>query len=44
MSVRQRLSDYEIINFNAGDHGISVCTRYADYVQVEKPGIGKFTE
>ena len=40
----ERLADNEIINFNAGDHGISVSMRYADYVQVEKPELGKFVE
>jgi Ala-tRNA(Pro) deacylase len=40
----QRLGDSEVINFNAGDHGISVSMRYADYVQVEQPGLGEFAE
>jgi Ala-tRNA(Pro) deacylase len=40
----QRLGDNEAINFNAGDHGISVSMRYTDYVQVEKPELGKFAE
>ena len=31
-----------MINFNAGEHGISVSMRYADYVPVEKPELGKF--
>jgi len=39
-----RLSDNEAINFNAGDHGISVSMRYVDYVQVEKPELGNFAE
>ena len=34
--------DNEVINFNAGDHSISVSMRYADYVQVEEPGLGIF--
>ena len=40
----QRLGDSDVINFNAGDHGISVSMRYADYVQVEQPGLGEFAE
>jgi Ala-tRNA(Pro) deacylase len=40
----ERLGENEVINFNAGDHGISVSMRYADYVQAEKPELGKFTE
>lgn len=39
-----RLSENETINFNAGDHGISVSMRYADYVRVERPELGKFAE
>ena len=40
----QRLGENEVINFNAGDHGISVSMRYADYVQVEGPELGMFAE
>jgi hypothetical protein len=40
----ERSGQSEVINFNAGDHGISVSMRYADYVQVEKPELGKFAE
>ncbi len=40
----ERLGDNNVINFNAGDHGISVSMRYADYVQIEKPELGKFAE
>ena len=39
-----RLGENETINFNAGDHGISVCMRYADYVKVEGPELGSFAE
>lgn len=31
------LADNESINFNAGDHAISVQLRYADYAEVERP-------
>lgn len=40
----QRLGDNDMIAFNAGDHSISVSMRYADYIQVEKPELGKFAE
>ena len=36
----RQLGDNETINFNAGDHGISVAMRYADYVRVENPELG----
>jgi len=39
-----RLGENETINFNAGDHCISVSMRYADYVQVETPELGDFAE
>ena len=38
----ERLGRNEIINFNAGDHSISLSMRYADYVAVEKPELGIF--
>ena len=34
--------DNDVINFNAGDHSVSVSMRYVDYVQIEKPGLGIF--
>jgi len=37
-----RLGENETINFNAGDHGISVSMRYDDYVRVEGPELGSF--
>jgi Ala-tRNA(Pro) deacylase len=40
----QRLSENEFINFNAGDHSISISMSYADYVRVEKPELGRFAE
>ncbi|MGO9920669.1 MAG: YbaK/EbsC family protein [Isosphaeraceae bacterium] len=40
----ERLGDNDVINFNAGDHSISVSMRYVDYVLVEKPELGKFAE
>jgi len=40
----RRLGDNETINFNAGDHGISVSMRYADYIAVEKPELGVFAD
>ena len=38
----QRLGDNETINFNAGDHSISVSMQYAAYVSVEKLELGTF--
>jgi len=40
----ERLALNEKINFNAGDHGISVSMRYADYLRVESPELGRFAE
>jgi hypothetical protein len=40
----ERLGDNEVINFNAGDHSISLSMRYADYVLAEKPELGTFAE
>jgi Ala-tRNA(Pro) deacylase len=39
----ERLAENERINFNAGDHTISVSLRCTDYLQVEKPTLGCFT-
>lgn len=39
-----RLGENPTINFNAGDHGISVSMRYADYVKAEEPELGNFAE
>jgi Ala-tRNA(Pro) deacylase len=39
-----RLGRNEVINFNAGDHAISVSMRYGDYLQVERPQLGTFAE
>ncbi len=38
-----RLAENQRINFNAGDHTISVSLACADYLQVEKPSLGSFT-
>lgn len=40
----ERLGQSEVINFNAGDHSISVSMRYADYIRVEGPELGTFAE
>jgi Ala-tRNA(Pro) deacylase len=39
-----RLGENEKINFNAGDHSISVSMPYAEYVRVEDPMLGQFAE
>ena len=40
----ERLGDQERINFNAGDHSISISLRHADYLVAEKPKLGVFAE
>lgn len=40
----QRLSEHARINFNAGDHSISVSMTYADYLAAEQPKLGLFAE
>jgi Ala-tRNA(Pro) deacylase len=37
------LAEQESINFNAGDHAISIQMHYADYVKVEQPTPGVFS-
>ncbi len=39
----ERLGENETINFNAGDHSISVSMRYEDYVRVEGPELDIFS-
>jgi Ala-tRNA(Pro) deacylase len=39
-----RLGEHERINFNAGDHAISISLTYADYIAVEQPRVGTFAE
>jgi len=38
----QRLAENQTINFNAGDHCISVSMSYEDFVRVERPELGDF--
>jgi Ala-tRNA(Pro) deacylase len=38
-----RMADSEKINFNAGDHSISISMRWVDYLRVENPTLGGFT-
>lgn len=38
------LAQNEQINFNAGDHCLSICMRCSDYVRVERPEMGSFAE
>lgn len=40
----QRLGEHEKINFNAGDHAISISLRYSDYLLAENPELGQFAE
>ena len=39
-----RLGDNDVINFNAGDHSVSVSMRYTDYIKSEGPEVGQFGE
>jgi Ala-tRNA(Pro) deacylase len=39
-----RLSDHPRINFNAGDHAISISMTYADYLVAEQPKVGTYAE
>ncbi|MBI3467216.1 MAG: hypothetical protein HY000_29740 [Planctomycetes bacterium] len=38
------LAEHSRINFNAGDHSISVSMTYEDYLTVERPELGEFSE
>jgi Ala-tRNA(Pro) deacylase len=40
----ERLGEHATINFNAGDHAVSVSMTFADYVTVEVPEIGRYGE
>ena len=40
----ERLSEQPTINFNAGDHAISISMAYADYLTFEQPRLGIFAE
>ena len=40
----RRLGENEVINFNAGNHSISVSMQYKEYVRVERPELGTFAE
>ena len=40
----ERLAENERINFNAGDHAISISLAYRDWLQVEQPTLGLFAE
>jgi Ala-tRNA(Pro) deacylase len=40
----ERLSQHSRINFNAGDHSISISMAYADYVAAEQPKLGQYAE
>jgi Ala-tRNA(Pro) deacylase len=40
----QRLAEQPRINFNAGDHSISISMAYTDYLTAEHPQIGVYAE
>lgn len=37
-----RLGENDFINFNAGDHGVSIRMKYEDYIEVEAPTLGEY--
>ena len=39
-----RLAENETINFNAGDHTVSISMAYDDYVRTENPQLGNFAQ
>jgi hypothetical protein len=39
----RRLGEIEAINFNAGDHGVSISLWNADYLIVEQPELSEVT-
>jgi Ala-tRNA(Pro) deacylase len=40
----ERLSEQPRINFNAGDHSISISMTYGDYLAAEQPQLGQYAE
>src|SRR5262245_25555736 len=40
----ERLSQHARINFNAGDHSISISMAYADFLAAEQPKLGPYAE
>jgi Ala-tRNA(Pro) deacylase len=40
----ESLAEQPQINFNAGDHAISITLAYADFVRAEQPHLGKYAE
>jgi len=40
----ERLAEQPRINFNAGDHAISISMAYTDYVAAEQPRLGNYAE
>ena len=40
----ERLGEQAVINFNAGDHAISISMSFADYLRAEQPELGRFAE
>jgi Ala-tRNA(Pro) deacylase len=40
----ERLAEQPRINFNAGDHAISISMAYSDYLAAEQPTLGRYAE
>ena len=39
-----RLGEHARINFNAGDHAVSISMTYVDYLAIERPELGQFAD
>jgi Ala-tRNA(Pro) deacylase len=40
----ERLAEHAQINFNAGDHSISISMAHTDYLAAEQPQVGRYAE
>jgi Ala-tRNA(Pro) deacylase len=40
----ERLGEQAVVNFNAGDHAISISMSFDDYLRAERPELGRFAE
>lgn len=40
----ERLGEQAVVNFNAGDHAISISMSFDDYLRAERPELGQFAE
>ncbi len=40
----EQLAEQTVINFNAGDHAVSISMQYADFGAVEQPRLGRYAQ